>query len=170
MVFRSWIVRFKWAELIAKTEVVPVWQPVLPLEISIADQRSQTYSSADEWSVSRACFEEVFRQFGLRPTVDAFESRSNSLCEKFFSKWLQVGSSGVNFLCTVAGARGSLFLLSSRQGHWTHAEQIEGFSRCYCYFSATALVWSHALGNVAPTRTIYASYQSSPIHGAIVFQ
>jgi hypothetical protein len=96
-IFRSWIVRFKWAELIAKTEVIPVWQPVLPLEIVMADQRSQTYSSTDEWSVSRACLEEVFRQLCLRPTVDAFASRNNSLCEKFFSKWPQVGSSGMNF-------------------------------------------------------------------------
>jgi hypothetical protein len=39
-VFRSWIVRFKWAELIAKTEVVPIWQPVSTLKIRIVDQRS----------------------------------------------------------------------------------------------------------------------------------
>jgi len=96
-ILRSWVVRLKWAELSAKTEVVPVWQPVSPLEINIADRRSQTYSSTDEWSVSRAALEEVFRQFGIRPTVDAFASRSNSICEKFFSKWPQVGSSGVNF-------------------------------------------------------------------------
>jgi hypothetical protein len=71
--------------------MVPIWQPVSPLEIRIEDQRSQAYTSTDEWSVSRACLEEVFHP-ELRPTVDAFASRSNSLCDKFLSKWPQVGA------------------------------------------------------------------------------
>ncbi len=58
-VFRSWTVRFKWAELIAKTEVVPIWQPVSPLEIRIADQRSQTYTN----TMNGVCQEHVWRSF-----------------------------------------------------------------------------------------------------------
>ncbi len=38
-----------------------------------------------------------FLSVRTQATVNAFASRSNSTCDKFFFKWPQVGSSGVNF-------------------------------------------------------------------------
>jgi hypothetical protein len=33
----------------------------------------------------------------VQPTIDGFASRVNTVCTRFFSKWLQVGAEGVDF-------------------------------------------------------------------------
>jgi hypothetical protein len=94
---RDRVVRLKWVELNEKIEVIPVWQPAAGPDIQAADIRSKSYASTDEWSVDRENLEEVFSQLDIRPTVDGFASSSNTVCRKFFSKWPQLHSSGVNF-------------------------------------------------------------------------
>ncbi len=88
---------------------------------------------------------------------------------KFFFQMTTGGQQRSELFRIVAGAGGSIFLLSSGQRHWAHVEQIKGFSPCYRYFSTAPLVWTQVLGNVASTGTIYTGYQSPAMYGAVVF-
>jgi hypothetical protein len=55
-------------------------------------------SSTDEWCVDREDLAKMFTDMNFRPEFDCMASRRNAICEKYFSKIPQIGSSGVNFL------------------------------------------------------------------------
>ena len=42
-------------------------------------------------------FKKVINYLGLKPTKDGFPTSINTKCEKYFSKYPKVGSSGLNF-------------------------------------------------------------------------
>ena len=39
----------------------------------------------------------LWAELNIQPTIDAFASSENAVCQRFFSKWPQIGSEGVNF-------------------------------------------------------------------------
>lgn len=78
--------------------IIPVWTPRTHARIVIADIGSKMVASTDEWCVDRNDLVQVFTKFDFLPEVDCFASSQNTVCEKFFSKIPQLGSSGVNFL------------------------------------------------------------------------
>ena len=41
----------------------------------------------------------MLEELGMQPTVNTFAASSNAVCGKFFTKWPQVGSAGVDFFC-----------------------------------------------------------------------
>ncbi len=65
-----------------KIKVVPVWQPTCEQEPEEADRRTKLMTSTDEWALSRECLHRIFQDFGIWPTVDAFASSDNNICEK----------------------------------------------------------------------------------------
>ena len=52
----------------------------------------------DDWSVTRAFFVKMSILSGLTFSLDCFASRENSKCEKFYSRFSEQGSSGVDSL------------------------------------------------------------------------
>jgi len=79
-------------------QIIPVWTPRSHARIVLADMGSKMHTSTDEWCVDRDKLAEIFVQLQFVPEVDCCAARSNAVCEKFFSKIPQVGTSGVNFL------------------------------------------------------------------------
>jgi hypothetical protein len=78
--------------------IVPVWTPREHARIVTADLGSKLSSSTDEWCVDRDDLVKVFTKLNFEPEIDCMATRSNTLCEKFFSKIPQIGSLGVNFM------------------------------------------------------------------------
>jgi hypothetical protein len=78
--------------------IVPVWTPRTQARIVTADLGSKMSSSTDEWCVDREDLARMFTEMDYRPEFDCMASRRNAICEKYFSKIPQIGSSGVNFL------------------------------------------------------------------------
>ena len=91
------VLKIKIAELNLGCEIVPIWQPRTQIHMVLADLGSKIYKSTDEWSIDRASFNKICRNFGVTATVDGFATRENSLLPRFFSKVPQVGTEGVNF-------------------------------------------------------------------------
>ena len=52
----------------------------------------------DDWSVTKAFFDKVTTLSGLEFSLDCFASRENSKCRKFYSRFSDQGSSGVDSL------------------------------------------------------------------------
>ncbi len=77
--------------------VVPVWTPREHVRIVLADIGSKFSTSTDEWAIERSQLCNIFEKLQLWPTVDAFASSQNNICDKFFSLLPQIGSSGINF-------------------------------------------------------------------------
>jgi hypothetical protein len=78
--------------------IVPVWTPRNQARIVTADLGSKMSSSTDEWCVDREDLAKMFTDMDFKPEFDCMASRRNAICEKYFSKIPQIGSSGVNFL------------------------------------------------------------------------
>jgi hypothetical protein len=69
--------------------------------------------STDEWSVNREDLIALFSRLSFWPTVDAFASAHNHVCDKYFSYLPQTGSAGVNFFAQMLSVTGKIFLLSA---------------------------------------------------------
>jgi len=77
--------------------VIPVWTPREQYRIVLADMGSKFSHSTDEWSVNREDLLFLFSRLSFWPTVDAFASVHNHVCDKYFSLLPQTGSAGINF-------------------------------------------------------------------------
>jgi len=93
------VLAIKREEAIAHIELRVIWVTEVPTIIAEADSRSIQYSSTDEWGASRQDLQAVIERFRVSPTVDAFASRQNTICPSFYSKWPQLGGSGIDFFC-----------------------------------------------------------------------
>jgi len=91
------IVRIKWLEKHAKMEVKISWDEDDAAELWKTDVRSRLSASTDEWGLKEDDRNELFRDAGLTPTIDAFASSDNKVCDRFFSKWPQMGGAGTDF-------------------------------------------------------------------------
>gem|GEM_PF-3893740 len=80
-----------------KIIVIPVWTPREHFRIIMADLGSKFSTSTDEWSVDRSQLISIFQFLSFWPTVDAFASAHNHVCQRYFSLLPQSGSIGVNF-------------------------------------------------------------------------
>jgi hypothetical protein len=80
-----------------KRTVKLIWEVSHPAALQEADDRSRQYTSTDEWGADRQDLHQAFLILGATPTVDAFASRKNTICQTFFSKWPQLGGAGVDF-------------------------------------------------------------------------
>ncbi len=94
---RRLALQIKYREKQTKTEVKLVWVALCPVEIQTVDDRSRLSTSTDEWGLHRSELPQLYLRFQLQPTVDAFASSSNAVCQKFFSKVPQRGSQAVDF-------------------------------------------------------------------------
>ena len=81
----------------AEIEVVPVWETKIQKEIVEADRWSKASASTDEWGLQEDERVNLWREWAITPTIDAFASSSNTVCSAFYSKWPQMGAAGVNF-------------------------------------------------------------------------
>jgi len=77
-------------------ELVAVWTPREHPRIFLADQGSKHELSTDEWGLERPMLNSLLEAFNFIPTVDAFASSENTICEKFFARFPQIGAT-VNF-------------------------------------------------------------------------
>ena len=91
------IVKIKFLELEMGITIIPIWTPRSHSRIILADLGSKFSQSSDEWGVSRNRLKQIFSQFNVSPTIDAFASEVNSVCSRFFSKIPQNNCSGINF-------------------------------------------------------------------------
>jgi hypothetical protein len=78
--------QIKYREKQTKTEVKLVWVALCPVEILTVDDRGRLSTSTDEWGLHRSELPQLYLRFQLQPTVDAFASSSNAVCQKFFPK------------------------------------------------------------------------------------
>jgi hypothetical protein len=82
-----------------------IWEVSHPAALQEADDRSRQYTSTDEWGADRQDLHRAFLILGETPTVDAFASRKNTICQTFFSKWPQLGGAGVDFFAQTLSSR-----------------------------------------------------------------
>lgn len=90
-------------------QVIPIWQPRDTIHIVLADIGSKQYMSTDEWSMDTTTFKKIQKTLRVQVTVDGFATSENTKCAKFFSKYPQVGSTGINFFAQE---------LSSQEVYW----------------------------------------------------
>ena len=76
-------------------KLLPVWVSRDSEIIQWADSGSRDFRS-DDYSLDPVSFELLKATFGVF-TVDSMANSANSVCEKFYSRFSSVGSSGVNF-------------------------------------------------------------------------
>ena len=77
--------------------IIPIWKPRTTRQIVLADLGSKAYLSTDEWSIDDRTFKQVQKHIGLEVTVDGFATSVNKKVDKFFSKYPQCGSAGIDF-------------------------------------------------------------------------
>ena len=77
--------------------IITIWKPRTTREIVLADLGSKGYLSTDEWSIDNRTFKMIQRHVGLDVTVDGFATSLNKKVDKFFSKYPQCGSAGIDF-------------------------------------------------------------------------
>lgn len=91
------VLRIKEWEMQLGIKVVPIWKPRETSQIVLADLGSKGYKSTDEWSIDQKTYKQIVRHIGLEATIDGFATRENAVVKRFYSKYPQVGSLGVNF-------------------------------------------------------------------------
>jgi len=91
------IVKIKMLEAELNVKIVPVWTSRDHDRIMLADIGSKFSTSTDEWSVDRQQLQVVFDHFDFCPTIDAFASVHNKVCNRFYALMPQTGAEGVNF-------------------------------------------------------------------------
>ena len=96
---QSLVMDIKYCERKLDIKIVPVWTARSHARIVEADLGLKLHTSTDEWCIDRSDLAEVFHKCQFWPDVDCMATRSNAVCEKFYSKIPQIGSEGVNFLC-----------------------------------------------------------------------
>jgi hypothetical protein len=89
--------------------IIPVWTPREQYRLVMADMGSKFSHSTDEWSVSRTQLISLFAHVNFWPTVDAFASAHNHVCNKFFSLLPQTGAAGINFFAQKLSASEKYF-------------------------------------------------------------
>jgi Reverse transcriptase (RNA-dependent DNA polymerase) len=78
--------------------ILPVWTPREHSRILLADMGSKLHTSTDEWCLDRGVLADVCTTIGFVPEVDCCATAENTVCDKYFSKIPQLGTSGINFL------------------------------------------------------------------------
>ena len=87
----------KWLEKQKRTRIYVVWGFTEPWSGMETERSLGLSTSTDEWGVERTELQEVFKRFGVHPTVDAMANSRNRLCERFFSKYPQQEATAVDF-------------------------------------------------------------------------
>ena len=77
--------------------IITIWKPRTTRQIVLADLGSKGYLSTDEWGIDNRTFKQIQKYIGLEVTVDGFATSQNRKTEKFFSKYPQCGSAGIDF-------------------------------------------------------------------------
>ena len=77
--------------------VVPIWKPRTTSPLVLADLGSKMYQSTDEWGIDKNTYDRITRVIGAKATVDGFATSCNTVARKFYSKYPQVGSAGIDF-------------------------------------------------------------------------
>ena len=95
------VVKIKKLEKNLSVKIIPVWTPREHARLQLADLGSKFSTSTDEWPVSRPVIDAVLNCLNVQPTIDAFASVHNKICDRFFSLIPQTGASGVNFFAQV---------------------------------------------------------------------
>jgi hypothetical protein len=81
--------------------IIPVWSPREHFRIVMADIGSKFSHSTDEWSVNREQLLSLFTSLSFWPTIDAFATAHNHVCDLYFSLLPQTGTAGLNFFAQV---------------------------------------------------------------------
>lgn len=77
--------------------IVPIWKPRNTSQIVLADLGSKLYKSTDEWSIDKRTYNRIVRTIGVEVTIDGFATRENAVVTRFYSKYPQVHTEGINF-------------------------------------------------------------------------
>ena len=77
--------------------IIPIWKPRNTLQIVLADLGSKAYLSTDEWGIDNRTFKHIQSHVGLEVTIDGFATSINKKVDKFYSKYPQCGSLGIDF-------------------------------------------------------------------------
>ena len=91
------VIKIKKLEAELNIRVSPIWKPREFELIRMADEGSKMYKSTDEWSIDKRSFKQIQTNLRVTVTVDGFATRENRQVEKFFSRYPQIGTSGLNF-------------------------------------------------------------------------
>jgi hypothetical protein len=89
--------------------IITIWKPRSTKHIVWADLGSKAYLSTDEWSIDNRTFKQIQQHIGLEVTVDGFATSANRRVDRFFSKYPQCGSEGIDFFAQK---------LSSKEVYW----------------------------------------------------
>jgi hypothetical protein len=73
----------------------------------------------------------LYIRFQMQPTVDAFASSSNAVCQKFFSMAPQKGGQAVDFLAQQLG-QDKVPLRHTCERSWPHAQEVAQALRSDC--------------------------------------
>jgi hypothetical protein len=77
--------------------IIPIWKPRTTNELVMADIGSKMYQSTDEWAIDHKTFQKIQKFAGMRVTIDAFATSANKMVDRFYSKYPQIGSLGLDF-------------------------------------------------------------------------
>ena len=98
------LLKIKYLELELKITTVIVWTPRTHSRIKLLDEMSKTNFeglSSDDWGVPRYILRNIFSYFQYTPTIDCFASENNTVCSKYFSRYFEELSSGVDFYAQI---------------------------------------------------------------------
>jgi hypothetical protein len=152
-------------EMVAAATLIPVWSPTARSDIAFADHAFSLSLSTDEWSVARPDLHNVFAALHFQPDVDCFASRTNTVCEKFFSLTPQSHALGVDFFAQA--------LLPGVRYFFCPPVKLlaPAFRRCLQFKNITALLifpdWTstafwvafHPLGRLHPVVTDHVDFK-----------
>ena len=77
--------------------VEPIWKPRTFELLAMADLGSKMYLSTDEWTIDDKTYQYIVQRIGMQPTLDGFATSENAKTKRFFSKYPQIGSIGLDF-------------------------------------------------------------------------
>ena len=77
--------------------IIPIWKPRTTNELVMADIGSKMYQSTDEWAIDHTTFQKIQKFAGMKVTIDAFATSANKMVDRFYSKYPQIGSLGLDF-------------------------------------------------------------------------
>ena len=98
------LLKIKYLELELKITTIIIWAPRTHSRIQLLDKMSKTTQdslSTDDWGVPRYILNNIFSYFKSTPTVDCFASENNTICPKYFSRYFEESSSGVDFYAQI---------------------------------------------------------------------
>ena len=106
------------------------WSERSDENLSIADMGSKK-TSTDEWSLDNESYSQVLSRFSVVPTIDAFAAPDNTKCERFFSKWPETNTAGVNFFSQIIDPTEILYVcppISCISRAWRTISKINGLT------------------------------------------